>query len=288
MKRLTIINVGNNEFDFEEPKQENNPESNENPTLKFTKDIPNPKETITVDREILEMLIKERKGGDGNVSDKLESLISSFKDSLEASTEGRRYIGQRPVDTTEVDPDDILETPRVYFAHSVSFAIYDDIRKKRPVKTPYGRPIKFKKIERTVVSSAGRNPVYTSISAAIVFSKKEAKFLDEHTLFGIKFFERRNAAKDITAELQEELVTQWNIVSSFDEATVIHRCQQLGIIVDSTDFSVMRRKLATNMAKASLERKKKQVSKNAEEYKRFMENDIPESSLAGGQKGSIY
>ncbi len=205
-------------------------------------------EEVTLPKSVIEGLIAlagkkpgALGGGDNEAINAIRELTNAYKDSQATDN---RFLGQRAIDITEIDQDDVLDVPAFFFSHCVSYTIWDDRKNGRTISTPYKRALKFVKVQRTVTMNAGSKiPSYLSISSIIVRSKKEAEFIRNHSHFGIKFFENIAGAKSMSAEMQEKLVTAFNMVSSFDDHTVAQRCTREGISIDSMDFAALRRKL---------------------------------------------
>lgn len=233
-------------------------------------------DNVSIPRDVLEFLVKAKKEKSDKSDEKFEKALDRLTRAYENSNPvDNRYLGARPVDITQIDPEDVLSVPDVFFAHSVSYSIFDDRRNGITVSTPYKRSFKFKKVIRTVTTVPGsRTPVYMSISAAIVNSKKEADWLRGHSLFGIKFFEKLGDSKDISAEMQDKLVTAWNIISSFDEHSIIQRCAREGITVDTMDMTEMRRRLAKKMASNMLKDAQARSRKTVQEFDNFIQGNI--------------
>lgn len=243
-------------------------------------EIPSLGDTVEIPRDVLEVLLskaKEKKSGtDKQGEDKFEYAIKKLTEAFEnQGNSANKYLGGRPIDIHEIDSDDVLDVPAVFFAHSVSYMIYDDRRNGRVISTPYRRPFKFKKVIRNVTTVPGsRTPVYLSISAVFVNSKKEVEWLKKHSLFGIKFFEKMGDAKDISAEMQDKLVSAWNIVSSFDEHSIVQRCAREGIVVDTMDMNEMRRRLAKKMASNMMRDANERAKKSIQDFDKFTTGNI--------------
>lgn len=193
------------------------------------------------------------------------------------------YMGGRPVDVVQIDKDDLITEGMgaIFFAKSVSFALYDDLRNGHAIKTPYNRPFKFKVLQRTVDKSSQRTPVYMSLSACIVRSKKEAKWLREHTLFGIKFHEQKDGGKDISDDLQDKIVKAWQIVSSYDDHTVMQRCIGENLNVDTPDITTLRKRLSFQIAKNMSRDEEKLRRKPVDDLNDKLSNTIKTSDEQG-------
>lgn len=237
------------------------------------------KKKVEIDLDVLEALLASAKNGNRNDGSANEELAKAISRLAEATAEGndtadRRFLGARPVDAYTIDADDVLPNAIIFFANSVSFAIYDDKKAGFTIKPPYNRSFKFKTIQRVVDKSSARTPVYLSLSAVIVRSKKEAEWLRKHSLNGIKFFEQKDGAKDISLELQDKIVQAWSIVSTFDDHTVMQRCITDGINVDSSDIGVLRRKLSFKIAE-NMNKDEEKIRRNpVKDYEDVVTNNV--------------
>lgn len=259
MRFLKLLLIGEDDFTLEVKKSDENQEqvnANKIEVESFTHELPGSgEETVTLPKSVVEALaaiVKDKKENKGAVqqtssSDEvLQKLVDLLSENGGGST--RRFLGQRPRDIVTIDKDDVLDFPALFFAHSVSYAIYDDIRGGHVVNTPYGRTFKFKVIERVVDGSSTKNPKYISLSACMVRSKKEAEWLRAHSLNGIKFFEKKSGVNEISADLQEKMVKAHSMISTMDDFAVIQRCNAVGIKIDTMDNSVLRKRLTIKLA----------------------------------------
>lgn len=264
MNKLTVKLIGTDEPSLELNITPPNNQAKNTVTVEdtiVTDKLPSPGDKVEIDRDVLETLLtlaKDKKNGSSSdINDKLSKAIDRL---AEATAEGndtmdRRFLGARPVDFVQVDKSDIMENNGfvIFFAKSVSFAVYDDKRNGFTIKPPYNRSFKFKTIQRIIDKTSQRNPTYLSLSAVIIRSKKEAQWLREHSLFGIKFHEQKDGGKDISEDLQDKIVQAWGIVTTLDDHTVMQRCIGEGIQVDTSDITKLRKrlslKIATNMSR---------------------------------------
>lgn len=233
-----------------------------------TSELPNAgKRQVTVDADLLEVLVGIAKGqAASKVKD--TDLATAIKQLADATSEGndtadRRFLGARPVEAYVIDKDDIFPDNGfvMFFANSTSFAIYDDKRAGFTIKPPYNRTFKFKTLQRTVDKSSPRNPNYISLSTIIIRSKKEAEWLRSHSLFKIKFFEKKGEVSGVSLDLQDKIVKAWGIVSVMEDHLVMQRCNNEGIEIDTTDINQLRKrlsfKIAENMSKDEQKMRKK-------------------------------
>lgn len=299
MKSIKLIlatednfSLGLNKNQPEQPKEEKPQVTVETHAADATK--ANARKTVSIDADVLAVLVtalKKSENSSGN-SDELAKAIKQLADvTAESNTGDMRFLGSRPIDSVQIDRDDVLSVPDIFFSNSVSFAIYDDKRAGHTIKTPYGRSFKFKTTTRVIDKTSSRSPVYTSLSAVVISSKKESQWLRSHTLFGIKFFEKKSDGKDINLEMQDKIVNSWAMVSQFEDHYVMQRCMSEGIAVDTDDISQLRRRLAFKIAQNMISSDKKRRDEIVKNQDDFLTGKIPQvtdASMSGTQLPSTY
>ncbi len=221
----------------------------------LTNETPRAGRKVEIDEDVLELLkdlAKGRKEGKTSVdvNERLALALDKLAEASMQSTDNAagRFMGARPVDSYTIDKDDVMDGVAIFFAKSAAYALYDDVRNGHTIRTPYGRSFKFKLLIRQVDKTSARNPVYLSLSALQVRSKKEYEWLKAHTLFGIKFYEQKDGGKEISEDLQDLIVKAWQITSQMDDHTVMQRCNGENIDIDTSDISKLRKKLAFKIA----------------------------------------
>lgn len=163
----------------------------------------------------------------------------------------------------EIDMDDILEEPAMFFAYSTRYSVWDDKRSGQYVATPYQKPIHFQPHLRYLKQGTENTRFgkqFISISQAVVHSKREAEFLRDHTFFGIKFHEKIGDAIDIEPEVSDAVTRIANRTDNMSQIDVIKQCKNLGLPM-MEDVKVMKRMLVRKLAEKEVaERKGRQVA----------------------------
>lgn len=140
-------------------------------------------------QEQLDLLKSKREGG--------EPVSGSFNsDELAAAlikAQNWQKDGQYYADPKEVDQEDYDETGVVFSNYSQSYIIVDDVKKGRPVKTPYHNVIKFVP-QGISISYAGKDQILNCFCTYRSHLKKEIEWLRDHSKYGIDFFENTNQA----------------------------------------------------------------------------------------------
>lgn len=266
MKKIDLILIGVDLNLDETIGEESKPKEEKitlETSLEYEDEIPDPlknqpekkeRAMVEIPATLLEKLLNTIKGNSGEDSKALANEFRRLSEELQAGRNGEeRFVGIRPVSIEDIDKDDILEVPEVYFAHSVSYTLWDDMKNGRTVKAPFGRPVKFKLVFRTVDKSIPRSPKYINFSAAIIWSKKISQFLDSHSLLGIKFFKKSNEGRDISALMAEKLSMHFSSINNLTEQEVIRACSSENIKINTPDVAELRRRLAIKRAKSSMD-----------------------------------
>ena len=167
----------------------------------------------------------------------------------------------------ELPKDDFLQDPVIFFAFSKYYAIWGDKRKGQQVATPYNRKIEFDTVYRFQKrGKTERGIEIVTISQAIIRSKKEAKWLDDHSLNGIKFFKNINDAKNVDVTLSEKMAEMQGMIGGMDDMKVIARAQMENISIENPDVAKIRQQLIQKLAYDAIENKKAKTLKTLEEH----------------------
>ena len=115
---------------------------------------------------------------------------------------------------------------------------------------PYA-PVVFKEFLR--YQEPGTKDTIITQCVATVYSKAQAEFIRNHTFFNILYFEQLEEGKSYSSQVADKLVQCYETVRNMTDLQVKNKCLSLGIIINTTDFSILRKKLAQAMAKLSVE-----------------------------------
>lgn len=210
--------------------------------------------------EKVRQMLKVTQQPQSNSSDKLEKVLSNLVKQQQttpiAAGGGHKLVAALTRD--EIDMDDILEEPATFFAYSVRYSVWDDRRSGQYVATPYQKPIFFHPHLRYLKQGTENTRFgkqFISISQAVVHSKREAEFLRDHTLFGIKFHEKIGDAIDIEPDVSEAVTRIAQRTDNMSQLDVINQCKNLGLPM-MEDVKVMKRMLVRKLAEKEVEGKK--------------------------------
>lgn len=172
-------------------------------------------------------------------------LLQEINKGNPESNKARSY--KMPVSFDQIDRDDILDKPAIFFCYSSNFFLIDDSRNGQVIQSPYNCVIKFHTILSRIDNLANGEQKRVTVCQARVFSKKEAEWLRNHTVFGSRFHEDQDSAERISPEFALKLTSAQQMISNYGYNQVIDACKALGIPV-SQDVSSMRSELIMRYA----------------------------------------
>jgi len=170
-----------------------------------------------------------------------QKKIDELDRKLSESVSGKKLQGlvDTGADTTSFenfDIDDVLETPKVYFTYSEKKTLfsYTDQKTKKEIKLPFGNdnPITFKKVYAyKKVSRDGKGDRVHRVARCIVWSKKEAEFIESHPYYNISIFESIKNVDDIDSTFANVLEGARNSVGALSNHALVDRAKALGLDV---------------------------------------------------------
>jgi len=196
-------------------------------------------------------LSKEEGMGKSQTDDLLQDMLEEMKEANEKS--GTRMIGNRAISEEKIDMEDYLDEPVAFFCYSFSHICLGDTRFGQSVKTPYDKPIRFKPLYRYVKPGNSRNnQEIVSMSCCIIRSKKESKWVQNHSLFGIKYFKSARGVTDINREHSDKLIEVMSMLNGMSQFEVVQRAktEKIGITEDVDDI---KKRLAYHLADKAMQ-----------------------------------
>lgn len=139
-----------------------------------------------VDALIQARLKEMTPGGSGGLTEELAKALVTIANNSEQAQEA--YDPAKYLSPAQVASDDILEEVVVFWASGFGLVLGDDKKNGIPIRPPYGavlfEPVGENRQQR------GKDIDVNIWSKHVCESKKELEFLRNHTLFGIRFFEK--------------------------------------------------------------------------------------------------
>lgn len=192
--------------------------------------------------------------------------VGELVNALKSTNNQGRMFAQQAVPSEYINMEDFLDTPKTFFSYKFIYTIYDDFRYGTAIKTPYGRPIKFHPIYRyQKKGSTIRDTKVITVSMSKVHSKKEVKWLREHSKFNISFFETTKDAERVDDMFADKLSEAANLVNGMNQAAVIKRAQIEKLEITS-DLEEMRRKLIIHLAEKKMKEKRQYVKPISQDW----------------------
>lgn len=152
---------------------------------------------------------------------------------------------------SEIDMEDLLpeEEWQTFAVHKIYDVIVGDKRHGKQIRVPY-EPIKFL-IQASKIVKNGKASTITNFATYTCKSKKELKWLKDHTQYNIRFFDSINGAASVEAEEAKLLAKNMNLLNSFDQHQVLKYAKDHDVPVTS-DLPIMRAEIATKLTKKAL------------------------------------
>ncbi len=260
IKPLTPL-TGVNTESKEEVKQEEIAPETEKTVEQLLQEVPDRvKNAITEDvtRKVLEALKKTESSSVGTEKDRmmmevLERIASMQNENLKSQKDiialnKKKVFGIRSIDQSEIDFDDVLKDPIIFFAWGFSTVIADDYVNGLTVQPPYGRAISFRHLYRMQTP----NGKFSSYSFCMVYSKKQADFLRNHSDFNVRIFESLNAASSVENEYMTHVIAANDKLKKMDGHALIMLARNKGVANTSMDLSQLKTALMKVMVEESM------------------------------------
>jgi hypothetical protein len=243
---------------------------------------------------------QEPKYSEADVKQLLEQQKEFFKEEskkLEERLNGKitefNYNKKDDDFSSDADINDVLKEPAIFFSTSQGKSIMDDVRHGRTVFPPFSYkneegvmitvPFRFVKLSyQEKFGTRNRKEImWTCICK--VSSKKRAKWLREHTMFGYAFFEKIESLQTVDSYIQEKLVEAAMMVKGLSNEIVWQRCMNDPSMTMDSNIEVMRRQLASKIAENSLKNegdKARQIAINSKMAQIGIGQDNAENIMA--------
>lgn len=157
-----------------------------------------------------------------------------------------------------IDPNDRLEVPVVYYNWSGGYVIADDKKDGRAVQTPFGNVISFEYFG-SIKTQKGKEMDILNISKYTCRSKKEEKFLDNHSFFGIKFFKDVETSKSVDLRKANKMIKFAESLNNTEPYRIAEMYQREGF-GSSGDLRQMRLTLASVFAEREISMENEKAS----------------------------
>lgn len=205
-------------------------------------------------RDIVEDQISKSDKSNTNSNIDIGELVRAI-----SGEKGGHVYAQQPISSEYIDMDDFMESPATFFSYKFIYTIYDDYMYGAAIKTPYGRPIKFRPIYRYKKKGLSvRDVKIVTVSMAKVHSKKEIFWLEKHSKFNVSFFKTTKDAERIDDMFADKLAEASTLVNGMHQANIIKRAQAEGMQI-SDDLEDVKRRLIMHLADKRMKDKRQYV-----------------------------
>lgn len=159
------------------------------------------------------------------------------------------------IDESQIPVEDYLDQKDwVRFCVPVGgYILADDRRMGQIVNLPYGKEIIFFEHLITNIRSDGKHIVTTPIATYTCKSKKEAKWIRDHSLFGTFIFEDMGQVPGTNAEKALRLGAIRGVLNQHDAPTIISQAKSFGVPFNA-NIEQMKTELAIAMCDAEYEK----------------------------------
>ena len=150
----------------------------------------------------------------------------------------------------EIDVEDVLAEPTIFYAFGYGYVITDGKINGKPVKTPFGNNIFFMH-QATQKVGSGKHIELHSYCTYPSYSKKEVEWLKQHNRFGIHFFETAKEAMDVNSDIASRITKHLNHINNLEPGQIVNQYRQKGL-PNTTDVNRMKNALALEAVKEEI------------------------------------
>jgi hypothetical protein len=200
------------------------------------------------EREIAEL--KRQKGGQGNQD--IAELAATLAAKMFKQQSDLQDIGNplKFYSAEEIDPEDVLEDPIIFYSYGYGYVITDDKRNGKPIIPPVNKSIFFMHQATQKVRNGNHYDLY-SYSTYPCYSKKEKEWLRAHSKYGIHFFETAKQAMEVNADIASRITKHINALASMEPAQIVTMYNKAGY-PKSADITAMKNYLALEAVKKEI------------------------------------
>jgi len=185
----------------------------------------------------------------GSSSDVIKALTEALQNANSGGVTHDKYDELSYASPKNIGPEDMLEDPVVFWATGVLLVIGDDRKNRVNIPAPYGvvifKPQGEKRVQR------GKDTDIKILSTYNSYSKKEAEFLQSHTMFGAAFFLKSDAALSVDTRYTARIAAHAQGLRNTEAHQVLQQAKAMGLAV-TDDVDTMRLQIATVKAKEEM------------------------------------
>lgn len=182
-------------------------------------------------------------GGNSELVEALKSLKEGKTGYDEADASG--YLNP-----DSIDPEDVLEGEDIvrFYAYKSNYVIVDDKRQGRSVQTPFKNVIMFDLVG-VKTTGVGKHKETEHSCVYNCKSKKEAKWLKDHSLYGVAFYASGGVGHvmSVSSKKASKMAALMTSLKTQDRFSIINMCRQHDIEM-TEDANEMRIALANKLS----------------------------------------
>ncbi len=180
---------------------------------------------------------------------------------------------QNGIRAEEIPADDYLEEPVVFTVPAAGYLISGDMRQGFQVKLPFGKPFIFFEFHanKRFWSGGSKEEQIMPFAKYVSHSKAEVKFLKEHSLFNVEFYESFTLVKDNDMQRLKKMSKIMNGVRAMDPPNLIKACKAHGVQITS-DYEIMRSQVTQRMVEKEIASER--ISAKSEADRVFKEQEL--------------
>lgn len=224
-------------------------------------------ETITLTKADLEKMLSEKVDkATEKIRDSVEKMVNKMSGKEDKAvgikdlTEAIRKmnpdyvgVGGRIYNETDIDPDDLLDTPVYYYTFMSYLPVWDKIKYGKPVSTPYGTPIRFEFVAAAIKRTGNKYDDATPIAQVKIISRKEKEWLEDDPRFGKIWHRKVEDAINVDKNKLQFYERARGMVATWGQKDITDRILTRNLKI-SDDMEVNRNRLVDAIVNEMIER----------------------------------
>ena len=211
----------------------------------------------TFTKEDVQKMIQEALGSQPKETSQSNETLSLLTDVIKElkrdKTPEVAYDDYSYAPISEIDESDYIEGGKPFFCYNSGYIIADDKRSGQQVRAPRGI-ISFD-FQYCTVKGQGRNSELFNLCQFVSYSKNEVKWLQDHSMFNVDFFEKFEADLEVGSSLSKQFSRASNVVSSMSNGDVV-RLSKERKLKTVADYDKQRSLLVESLAQEYIENSK--------------------------------
>lgn len=221
----------------------------------------------------------------GNGTEQMAELVTMFAKKLDqvSGPKSSQFEFNQAHSEIDFDPNDVLpkEEERTFISHKMLYVIVDDKRGGRNIRAPFDK-ILFD-YDSTKRTKDGKETNLLQLSKYTCRSRIELKWLLEHTLFNIMFFDSVKGALSADVERAGVLVRHMTVLQSRGQHELIQAAKGMPGVEFRGDLNMLRAEIANYQTDLDMSSRENNTSRL---FQQQMMKDSHKDALAVGHVGA--